>query len=362
MPVTLKDIAMLIGISRQAVAAALEGDGSSRVSPETRKKVLALAKELNYIPNAAARKLRGGESRTIGILASLGMPHSNTVFSETCHILRSRGYNCLTMDHASGELPVLCNQLAACGVAGIVVMDVEHTPPKIMPLPELPIVFCRTKYGEADVDVDKVDIGYIATRHLLQHGHKQVYYLAGFSSPSSRRQRGWKQALKDAGADGKVIELRDMDGSADTLEAILKKDGVTALFCSNDFLGAKAIRILRDRNWRIPEDIAVVGCDGHSFVEFTSPSLTTVIQPVHELAEKCAELILNRIANKENGIVLEHVEIPARLWIGGSCGCPERKLEHYYRLNTTGNLEKDYRLNFNSSLWDDPVSSNDIKP
>ena len=207
------------------------------------------------------------------------------------------------------------------------------------------------------MDVDKVNIGYIATWHLLQHGHKQVFYLAGFSSPSSRRQRGWKQALKDAGAGGKVIELRDMDGAADTLETILKKDGVTALFCSNDFLAAKAIRILRDRNWRIPEDIAIVGCDGHSFVEFTSPSLTTVIQPVHELAEKCAELILNRIANKENGIVLEHVEIPARLWIGGSCGCPERKLEHYYRLNTTGNLEKDYRLNFNSSLWDDQESS-----
>ena len=64
MPVTLKDIAMLSGISRQAVAAALEGDGSSRVSPETRQRVMALAKELNYIPNAAARKLRGGESRT----------------------------------------------------------------------------------------------------------------------------------------------------------------------------------------------------------------------------------------------------------------------------------------------------------
>ena len=75
MAVTMKDIAMLIGISRQAVAAALESDESnSRVSKETREKVLKLAKELNYIPNVAARTLKGGRSHTIGILAHPGTP------------------------------------------------------------------------------------------------------------------------------------------------------------------------------------------------------------------------------------------------------------------------------------------------
>ena len=113
MSVTLRDIALLSGISRQAVAAALEGDGGSRVSAATRERVRKLARELNYVPNAAARKLRGGHGRTIGLLASPGLMLSNAVYSEICQILRSLGYICLSVDQSTDELPMLCDQLSA---------------------------------------------------------------------------------------------------------------------------------------------------------------------------------------------------------------------------------------------------------
>ncbi len=352
MPVTQKDIAMLMGISRQAVAAALEGDGSSRVSARTREKVQKLARELNYIPNAAARKLRGGDSRTIGILAPSGMPHSNTVYAEVCHILRSSAYTVLTMDHAAGELPQLCHQLASCGVCGIIVMDCINTPSKLLPMPDLPIVFCRTKLGWSDIDTDKELTGYLGTKHLLDHGYGRVDFLSGHGTMNSRREQGWKRALQEAGSTGEIISMSEYDGNAARLISRLQESRVRAMFCSNDFLAAKLMRALSASGIRVPEDIALVGCDGFSFVEFTTPSLTTVVQPVHELAQQCVDMLLHRIKEHIHGIILERAVIPPRLWLGGSCGCADHAPELLYQLNTTGNLEKDYRLNFNVSPWE----------
>ncbi len=353
MPVTMKDIAMLIGISRQAVAAALESDeGNSRVSKETREKVLKLAKELNYIPNIAARTLKGGRSRTIGILAHPGMPHSSSVLAEICRIINVRGYNYIVCDLLENiaEPSTLCLNLATQGVCGIIMLDAIKTPSKIGPMPDLPIVVCRTKQGFSDIDIDKEKIGYIATEHLLKHGHKQVFYLGIISGSNNRRMQGWKRALQEHNATGKIIDL-SIDGGASLAEYI-KKENVTAVFCSNDFLAAKTIRFLIQHGVRVPEDVAIVGCDGNSFIEFTSPSVTSVIQGVHELSEKCVDMLFDRMDKKIHGIILEKVNIPPRLWTGGSCGCKERQLDMIYRLNSTGNLEKDYRLNFNTSLWE----------
>ncbi len=353
MPVTLKDIAMLIGISRQAVAAALEGDGSSRVSAATRAKVLKLAKELNYVPNLAARNLRGGKSRIIGILNTHGSPHANTVYGEVCQILRSKGYSTITLEHTMGELPQLISQLAAYGTLGIIIMDYMQTPGKLMVSSDLPVVVCRTKFGYSDIDVNKEMVGYIGTSHLLEHGHREVWFLTGKSVAASRREQGWMRALKEHNAGGGVLELQTLEGSAAKLAAVIREKKITALFCSNDFIAAKTMRALTAMGLRVPQDAALVGCDGHSFAEFTSPAITTVIQPVHELARRCVEIMLERIEKKVHGIVLDREEIAPRLWTGGSCGCPDRIPEKVYQLNTTGNLEKDYRLNFNSSLWDD---------
>jgi LacI family transcriptional regulator len=358
MPVTQKDIALLKGISRQAVAAALEGDSSSRVSAATREKVLKLARELNYVPNAAARNLRGGKSRTIGILHAPGMPHSSMVYAEICLILRSYGYTTLSMDHAVGELPLRCNQLASCGVCGIIVTDCINTPSKLLPMPDLPIVFCRTKFGWSDVDVDKEMTGYLATSHLIEHGHKNIAYLTSQSAANNRREQGWQRALKSSGAAGRIIEMRQMDGSADQLINVIRDEKITAIFCSNDFLAGNVFGVLSSRNWKIPEDIALVGCDGCSFVQYTAPGITTIIQPVHELAEKCVQMILERIRNHQHGVILERFQIQPRLWIGGSCGCSPKIPEHICRVNTTGNLEKDYRLNLNISPWETAGTEN----
>ena len=217
---------------------------------------------------------------------------------------------------------------------------------------ELPVVVCRTKFGHSDIDVDKEKVGYIGTEHLIHHGHKEVWFLTGKGVSASRREQGWQHALKEGGAHGKVLEMQTLDGSAAAAAEIIREKKITALFCSNDFYAAKTMRALAALGLRVPQDVAVVGCDGHSFVEFTTPAITTVIQPVHDLAQRCVDMILERIENKICGIVLAREELQPRLWLGGSCGCADRTPEKIYQLNTTGNLEKDYRLNFNTSLWE----------
>ena len=200
---------------------------------------------------------------------------------------------------------------------------------------------------------DCKDTGYIGTAHLLEHGHKTVAYLGIHHSGTRLRKNGWKRALQDYGAGGISIDLQSLEGSAERLKEILRKEKVTALFCSNDFLAGKVMRCLSMSGWDIPGDIAVAGCDGNSFIEYTTPTLTTVIQPIHQIAEQCAELILERIRKKINGVILSKIDVTPKLWTGGSCGCSEHPIRSLYRINSTGSLEKEYRLNFNHSLWDE---------
>lgn len=354
MPVTMKDIATLIGVSRQAVAAALEGNGGSRVSPETREKVLKLARELNYIPNLAARSLKGGRTKTIGILASPGNPYSDALFAEICQMLRTHGYNFLASDliFQISELSQACHSLSSRGVEGIIVLGAPMSPPKAL-MPDIPIVFCRTISGFSDIDIDKEASGFLGTSHLLEHGHSSVSFLGIHLQPNNLREKGWRRALKTHGAGGIRIDLHSLKGSAEQLENILRKEKVTAVFCSNDFLAAKVTRYLTRQGWKVPDDIALVGCDGHSFIEYTTPSIATVIQPLHQIAEKCVEMMLDRIKKNLCGVVLEKVNIAPKFRAGGSCGCPENPFDLLFRLNCTGMLEKDYRLNFNISPWDD---------
>ena len=138
----------------------------------------------------------------------------------------------------------------------------------------------------------------------------------------------------------------------DVIENFILPGKIDAIFTPNDLHGAALLQQLTQYGIRVPEDIAMVGCDGFSFVEFTTPSLTTVVQPVHELAQQCVDMLLHRIKEHIHGIILERAVIPPRLWLGGSCGCADHAPELLYQLNTTGNLEKDYRLNFNISPWE----------
>jgi DNA-binding LacI/PurR family transcriptional regulator len=354
MAVTLKDIALLAGVSYQAVSAVINGSGSSRVSKSTREKILRISKEVNYISNAAARSLKGAPSKTIGIMGQITSSGLNSaLINEISEILIVNGYNILFSNYGTSNLNAeeSLSNLLSRGVDGIIIYNSED--PKIFQSNQtVPYLFySHNNHKFMDVGADNEYGGYLATKHLLDHGHEKVAMLTVRSHEKNHgRYIGWNRAHEEAGikvTDDDLVVLRELDGSAKKTIEYIKKRKFTAIFATNDFIGAKFIKALNQHNLRVPEDIAVIGYDGYSFSEFCSASLTTIIQPIRSQAEFGMKLLLERIKKKElNSKPANHLIKPI-LYKGTSCGCKIKPLDNLYRINTFNMLEKDAKINFN---------------
>jgi DNA-binding LacI/PurR family transcriptional regulator len=355
--VTMKDIAMLIGVSRQAVSSALNDNNSCRISEEKCKEIKRVARELNYVSNSAARSLKGAPSKTIGFMGPILSPGLNSaLINEISQMLIAKGYNILYNDYTNSNFSATeaILSLLARGVDGIVIYNSDET--KVLEANQtVPYLFySHNNHKSMDVGVDNEQGGYLATKHLLEHGHKKVALMSTQSLQSQDpKYLGWRRAHGESGINiGKenIIVLREFHGRADMTIEYLKRKRITAVFAYNDFLGAKLIKILTQRGIKVPEDIAVVGYDGYAFSEFCSTTMTTIIQPIRAQAEFGVELLLERIEKKElQSIPAQHLIKPV-LYKGNSCGCKETAIENLYRLNTYNMLEKDSKMNFDIDI------------
>lgn len=355
--VTLNDIAMLAGVSRQAVSSVLSGRGSSRVSALTRAKIVRLAQQLNYVPNPVAMSLSGHSTRSVGILLNvLWSPLVNCLCGEVSELLLAHGYQpLLGIESNSGQsAPRVVSDLLARGIDGMILLS-QCDQSAMSALQRVPFVYCSHHHRELqfDIGVDTELTGYLPTQHLLSHGHKRVVYLEIMPNASPARIAGWRRAQAECGIDVSgedQINLRSLGGRADELLAWLRRRGVTALFCSNDYVAAKTACALQGLGVRIPDDLALMGCDGYSFTEFYPGGISTVIQPVHILAEQSVEMLLTRIAGQQLSVPRADIRVSPVLHLGASCGCPARSLEKLYQINTHPLLERDYLINFNQNV------------
>ena len=362
MSVTMKDIAMLAGISRQAVSAVLSGSVHTRVSEATSERVLKLARELNYIPNQAARSLSGGTTHTIGLFGNLFSPYGihAALLAEISGSLRSQGYQVIGGDCGFGAAPDAARSLAGFisrGVDGIIVCDLPRQLDDLAHALSVPHVLSSPRVGdrEFDVGIDMARAGHVGTKHLVEHGHRHIAYLRIAAHEADGRITGWRQALRDNGiedADRFLLSLRDLDGDADALLREIKRLKVTAVYTHNDSIAAKLMKALLQRGVGVPDDIAVVGFDGSSFAEFCPIPLTTVVQPIRKQAEAITELLFERIGKAEIRAPAANILILPLLYRGGSCGCPARTVDKLYRINSPNTLELDYRLNSGIDITD----------
>jgi len=355
--VTMKDIAMLVGVSRQAVSSALNDNNSCRISEEKCKEIKRVARELNYVSNNAARSLKGAPSKIIGFMGPMmGAGLNSALISEISQMLIAKGYNILYNDYTYSSFNAHESMLSllARGVDGIIIYNSEETD-VLEAKQTVPYLFySHNNHKYMDVGVDNEYGSYLATKHLLDHGHEKVAFMTiQPSEKGSCRYFGWHRAHAEAGvnvSDDDVIVLRGLNGSVDMTIDYLKRKKNTAVFCSNDFIGAKLIKVLTQRCIRVPEDIAVVGYDGYAFSEFCPTSLTTIIQPIRSQAEVGMELLLERIKKKElHSVPANHLIKPV-LYKGASCGCNAAPIDSFYRINTFNMLEKDAKMNFDIDI------------
>ena len=362
MSVTMQDIAMLAGVSRQAVSAVLNRSAHSRVSEATRERILKLARELNYVPNPAARSLSGGTTNTIGFFGGLFSPYGvqSALLAEISGALRSEGYHVIGGHYAFGDTEDTTRHLGqfiSRGVDAIMVCGLEHSRRAFNRVMSVPYVLCSPHAAGTDFDVgvDTVQAGYMATRHLVEHGHCRIAYLRISPHEAGHRASGWRQASREAGvddADRFVLTLRDLDGNADAVLGELRRLKVTAVFAQNDYVAAKLTAALIQRGVKVPDDVAIVGFDGCSFADFCPVPLTTVIQPIRRQAEAATRLLLDRIEKGEAKTQAAGIAIEPLLYCGGSCGCQPQPIDKLYRINSPNTLELDYRLNFGIDIED----------
>ncbi|WFE55428.1 LacI family DNA-binding transcriptional regulator [Micromonospora sp. WMMD712] len=322
--VSMADVARLAGVSAQTVSRV--STGHPGVVDSTREQVLAAMRQLGYRPNSAARALKYGEFRTIGVilftLSSTG--NSRTLEAIATHAADA-GYvitlipvGVPTQDRLLGAFTRL-GELAVDAV--IVIMEVHLLDAATVAVPPgVHVVVVDSDAGDRYrvVDTDQADGARQAVHHLLDLGHRTVWHVAGprESFAAQRRALAWRTTLQEHGRT--VPPVRRGDWSAESgyragLDLADEAD-CTAVFVANDQMALGVLRALHDRGRPVPRAVSVVGFDDIADAGAFIPPLTTVHQDFAEVGRRCVEAVLRQVRTgvPETGTTLVSTRLVVR--------------------------------------------------
>lgn len=350
MAYTMKDIAKIAGVSRQAVAAALSDTGTSKVSEKTRERVRTIAEKLHYVPNQNAKRLRGGSSNMIGIY---GVPYvsvlEQSLFLELSVELSRYGYN-LTTSYGWGEKASeqAIRNLLAHGVDGVIVTTMDNPMTKFE-LDKVPYVFSPTAGVEDyDVVVDHAAGTCEAMKALVAAGRKSAVCLAptfmgGYYEEANRQKyQGIVEGLKEIGVTPSILTVEECGGEGVVLVERLRQMAPDVLFCVNDYFAGRMVSLLLAAGIRVPDDMMVVGYDGLSICDLCSVPLSTVVQPLKRRAEIAVKLLLERIKEGNRSPEPAGIRLPSYFYPSASCGFKNEKIQKLPLYNSYSMLETNW--------------------
>ena len=331
--VTIKDVAAQVGVSYQTVSRVINDKGE--VSPEVRTRVHAAIAALNYRPNAIARSMVRGRTRTLGCIAPNLTDYTFACILEGAKSeAREHGYFLLTSsaEHES-EASALCDEMLSSGrVDGLLVIN-PYADGRYRCFEQLVARSAAIVYSGAQsrhlaipsVHLDDETGGYQATRHLIALGHQHIAMIAGPASEDcvTDRSAGYVRALAEASLPYRAEWVAHGDWSATAgYEAmqLLINSGIefSALFAQNDRMAVGAIKAARECGLAVPHNLAVVGFDDMPLASYFDPPLTTVCQDIPEHGRQAARLLIERVENPQAPI--RQVVIPCKLVVRRSCG------------------------------------------
>jgi DNA-binding LacI/PurR family transcriptional regulator len=334
MPVaTQQSIARQLQLAQSTVSRALAGD--SRISAQTRARVLEAAAGLGYTPNLVARSLVTSTTRSIGvILATTDYPFYVLAAAGAQQTLMRAGYSttlCVSAVHAERERAYV-QSLLERQVDGLIIIstslqrEVAHLQRFRQ---ERPAVVVVNRFHD-DATLDTVLLGdqhggWLATQHLLALGHRRIGFI-GFAPPTpavSGVETGYRQALAEAGIRLRPDYVANARGSVAGGEEAMARllacsPPPTAVAAAIDAQAAGALRALVRAGVRVPEDVAIVGHADTVGAAYTLPALTSVHAPWLEAGQRAAELALARLATPDRPPVRE--DLPRSLVVRESCG------------------------------------------
>ncbi|MBB3999494.1 LacI family DNA-binding transcriptional regulator [Aureimonas pseudogalii] len=335
---TSADVARLADVSQTTVSQVLNGKaGITRISAETREKVIAAAARLGYTPNHAARSLRQRRTKLIAlVLPTLDNPYFSDVVNAAQEAARERGYAVTVMPIREGDGFRASSLLQGAACDGIIVAGHENCASpelRLLQARGLAVAVLQEQSPDPAISSISVDLeagGHLATRHLVALGHRRIGHVTERLRPAANgmsRIDGYRRALAEAGLAFDpalvVVTENSMAGGATGAERLLATEGepATAAFVYNDQLAVGALARLRERGLLVPRDFAVVGFDGLAVGGFTAPPLTSVDSPRGTLGRLAAEVLIRAI--EAGSPMAETHRLPVRLLVRGSCGGQE---------------------------------------
>ena len=335
--VTSSDVAKHAGVSRTTVSLVLNDVPGVNISDKTRQRVLEAAKELGYVPDAAAQALASRQSKTIGLVLTRDSNHiaSDAYLSQILDSLVSTtnkyGMH-LILDIVADKhnRETYLNLVQSKGIDGIIFSGPRFDDDALQELAKdgFPTVLMGQLPGTSfcTVDVDNVKAAKMAVDHLINLGHKRIGCITNASlryTAAIDRLEGYKSALEDADLEFSPDLVRYGDFNLESgyfqMRSILQAGNIpTAMFVASDVLAFGAMAAIRENGLSIPQDIALVGFDNVPMARYVEPYLTTVHLPAAETARCACELLFSIIRKEE--IQNRQILLDTKLVIRESCG------------------------------------------
>jgi len=327
--ITIDEVARRARVSISTVSRVL--NGLDRVHPETRERVLAAIKELNYQPSAYARGLAKQRSQTLGfVIPNISDPFFLEVVRGVEDVATPAGYGLLvaSQPRATGDhryLRLFTERRVDALV--LVAIDVRRADVEHMLRRHIPVALVQQDIGNdlPTFRVDNYGAACALTKHLLQHGRHRLAYIAGSDHTPDNAERfgGLRDTLAATGLHlppERVAQGDYLRGSGyHAMQTLLNlAEPPDAVFAANDQMASDALIAIRERGLHVPEDIALVGFDDVPLASYVIPPLTTAHQPIYELGRQAALAVLGAL---EGAPLAARVVLPVPIVIRHSCGC-----------------------------------------
>lgn len=318
---SLNDIAQKLGVSKTLVSLVLNGKAREhRISEEVQKKVLKLAKELNYRPNQIAQGLRTGKTNTLGlIIADIANPFFGKLGREIEKEASLHGYRVMfcSSDEKAENSKKQIEVLQQGQVDGFIISPPEESEEQIRALlkSKTPHVLVDRYFPDIDsnyVVVDNTQGAYEGTMHLINKGYKKIACVTTNARMINMMQRleGFKNAHADANIpllEERIKVLPFTHEKDDVLLAIRQllketKNGVEAILFTTSKIGVMGLESIYSLGLTIPDDIAVVSFDDPDAYKISNPPVSAIAQPLKELGRESVRILLEQI-NGENKAV-----------------------------------------------------------
>lgn len=326
---TIADVATRSGVSTATVSRVLSGVAGS--APATRARVLAAAEELDYRPSAVARALKLQATRTFGLLVTdIENPFFPQLVSAIEAAAVERGYGvvlCNTSDDPVREIGAF-DLLVERRVDGIMVASSHAMRRHARLLGELGVPVVLVNSGRVDglpsIDTAQRRGARLAAEHLLSLAHRRLGHITAprSNAAASDRLAGVRDAVRVAGGASLAVAEGDshVEGGARAAAELLDA-GCTGIACYNDLTAIGALRAVRSRQRRVPEDVSIVGFDDIEMAAWTDPPLTTVRQPTDAMGRWAVERLVSMATGVDGGEP-PSVHLEPQLVVRGSTAPP----------------------------------------